>query len=249
MLCGWGILNGLFWAVPLLGDNWWNKIWHGMGVNKLTIVLGLFNMEMSLDCTDSVNTSLCSAVKKYADKDSGHWAILELSEAMCKNVPDSCPTMTRLYQAGWAPLCLLPMAAALEVLAILMLYFYWHGKPTALCRNLANKLGVMAPIVGLAGFAGWMAWSPYMQELPRWWAAENGNKEFANNSVFGLKESFTLPTGWCVLMLFFGIISSGIRFFCQFTLPFHINEPDPYQLDESSRLMAEAEKLAYDDSK
>merc|ERR1719443_2605146 len=23
LLCAWGILNGLLWAVPLLGDSWW----------------------------------------------------------------------------------------------------------------------------------------------------------------------------------------------------------------------------------
>merc|ERR1719456_1870067 len=245
LLCGWGILNGLLWAVPLLGDNWWNKIWHGMSIDKLTVGVGLFNMEVHLQCSENMvgENSLCYAIKKYADHDNGHWAILEIQEEMCKRYQPSCGTMNRLYQAGFAPLVLLPAAAAFEVLAILLLYFYWHGKPTALIRGLANKCASLAPFIGVMGFTGWMICSPYLQELPRYWAAEAGHMEFANSSLFGLQESFTLPMGWCCLMVFFNMISSAIRFFIQFTLPFHINEPDPSGLGEETRLLTEAEKM------
>merc|ERR1719456_1869428 len=245
LLCGWGILNGLLWAVPLLGDNWWNKIWHGMSIDKLTVGVGLFNMEVHLQCSENMvgETSLCYAMKKYADHDNGHWAILEIQEEMCGRYKGSCATMSRLYQAGFAPLVLLPAAAAFEVLAILLLYFYWHGKPTALIRGLANKCASLAPFIGVMGFTGWMICSPYLQELPRYWAAEAGHMEFANSSLFGLQESFTLPMGWCCLMVFFNMISSAIRFFIQFTLPFHINEPDPTGMGEETRLLTEAEKM------
>merc|ERR1719387_2241454 len=30
LLIMWGILNGMLWAAPLLGDRWWYKVWHGM---------------------------------------------------------------------------------------------------------------------------------------------------------------------------------------------------------------------------
>jgi len=245
LLCGWGILNGLLWAVPLLGDSWWNKIWHGMSVDKLAVTVGLFNMEVHLDCKENIvgENSLCYAMEKYAKHNGGHWAILEIQEEMCKHVKDSCSVIERIYTAGFSPLCLLPAAAAFEVLAILLLYFYWHGKPTALVRSLTNKCAVLAPLCGVMGFTGWMIISPYLQELPRFWAAEGGQKDFANGAVFGMKESFTLPMGWCCMMVFFNMISSSIRFFCQFTLPLHINEPDPYGFDESARLIQEAEKM------
>jgi len=248
ILVMWAVFNGLMWAVPLLGDRWWGKVWHGMSIDKLTVNQGLFNMEIEVNCKDSLDTSLCKAVKKYADHDNGHWAIYEIKEEMCKKVPESCPSMKRMYQAGWAPLCLLPGAAGFEVLAMLLLYFYWHGKPTALVRNLANKCGVLAPITGVLGVTGWLIWCPYMQQLPRWWAAEAGHADFANSAVFGLQAASGIPTGWCFCMLVFAAISSGIRFFCQFTLPFHIQEPDPYGFDESSKLLAEAEKM-YDSNK
>lgn len=246
VLLFWGILNALLWVVPLLGDSWWTKIWHGLGLDKLVVTVGLFNMEVYVDCTVSDIGGLCASVKKYADHNSGHWTMLEFQNMMCDNWKPSCATVGKLYGAGWIPLCMLPVCAALEVLAILLLYFYWHGKPTATVRNLANKCGALAPFCGALGLSGWMLYSPYLQELPRWWAAE-ANTGIENNALFGLKESFTLPAGWCCLVAFFTLLSSGIRFFIQFTLPEHVNEPDIQGFDESSRLIAEAEKL-YDNS-
>merc|ERR1719326_1111862 len=195
LLCAWGILNGLMWAVPLLGDSWWNKIWHGNAVDKLTVSVGLFNMEVHVECKDKIVNTLCYSTQAYANHNDGHWAVLELKEHMCKKVPASCPTMGRLYNAGFPPLVGLPCAAAFEVLAILLLYFYWHGKPSGLVRKLANQCACLAPMAGVVGFTGWMLMSPYLQALPRYWAAEAGDEKFANSSIFGMKETFTLPAG------------------------------------------------------
>jgi len=243
ILCMWGILNGLLWAVALLGDSWWTKVWHGMSVDKLTITVGLFNMNVQLQCQDRVDVKLCMAMQKYAEHDGGNWAIKEIGEEMCKGYAKSCPTMDRMYNAGFIPLFILPAAAALEVICVLLLYFYWKGKPTSLVRNLASKSGMAAPFIGGIGFVGWFIYSPYMQELPRFWAGEGGDKEFANSSLFGMKEAFTLPMGWCTGTLLLVWMSSAIRFFVQFTLPFHINEPDPYNMNESARLLQEADKM------
>jgi len=245
LLCFWGILNGLLWAVPLLGDNWWNKVWHGTSVNKLTMCLGLFNMYINVECTDSYDERLCHSMQEYSDHDGGHWAIKELRDKMCEGVPDKCHIMERLVQAAYGPLVMLPAAAAFEVLAILLLYFYWHGKPSGLVRTLSSKCAALAPFAGILGFISWLLWSPYMHELPRIWAEEGGNMEFANSSVFGMKETFTLPMGWCSMMAFLAMISSMLRFFVQFTMPFHIHEPDPHGFnnDDQTALLHEAEKM------
>jgi len=75
------------------------------------------------------------------------------------------------------------------------------------------------------------------------WAAIGGDIDFANSSLFGLKETFTMPTGWCTMIMFFTLVSSGLCFFTQFTLPPHMSEPDPGGFDESSRLVEEVEKM------
>jgi hypothetical protein len=243
MLCFWGIFNGLLWAVPLLGDDWWNKVWQGTSVNKLSMKLGLRNMWVGVECTGTTIDQLCHAMQVYGNHDGGLWSLADLRDKMCQAVPGKCGTMNRLYEAGYPPMFLLPGAAGAEVLAILLFYFYWHGKPTALARNTANKLAVLAPALGIVGFIAWMLWSPYMHELPRIWAEEAGNVEFANSSIFGMKETFTLPMGWCCLMAFAAMISSMIRFFVQWTMPFHIHEPDPlYDDSEHRALLAEAER-------
>lgn len=250
LLCFWGILNALLWALPLLGDSWWNKTWQGMGVEKLEIGIGLFNLEINLQCKkDILNAErICKSIEKYSKHDGGHWTTEEIAEEMCKAYKGGCPLMNRLYYAGWVPLVTFPGATVFELCSSLLLYFYWHGKPTALVRNLATKCAVMAGIFGVVGFCGWLICSPYLQELPRLWAAEGGNKEFANNSLVGLKEAFMFPCGWCSCVAFIAFFSSFIRFFCQFTLPLHINEPDPFGNDESSRLVQDAERL-YDGDK
>lgn len=245
ILCMWGILNGLLWTVPLLGDQWWNKIWHGLSIDKLTITLGLFNMHVAVDCKDtfSGDLRLCKSMQQWADHEDGNWAMAELAEKMCKMDKGSCDIIDKMALSGWIPLCGLPMAAAFEVLAVLLLFFYWSGKPTGLVRKLANQCGVMAPVIGNLSFMGWMIVCPYLTEVPRRWAAIGGDGQFANSSLFGLKETSTLPTGWCSMVLIFVAVSSMIRFFIQFTLPASPSEPDGYDVDESSRLVSEAEAM------
>jgi len=241
----WGILNALLWAAPLLGDSWWHKTWQGLSVNKLEIGVGLFTMEVAVECTGTAANDLCKSAKKYADHENGHWTMMEIDKEMCDNVKAACPMMDRLYEAGWFPLCLLPVSAAMETLGILLLYLYWHGMPTALIRSMASKCAVLAPVCGTVAFSGWLLWSPYLQELPRLWAAESsGNKDAANGALFGLKETFMFPMGWCSALVFVSMLSSGVRFFCQFTLPHHIDEPDqPGGVNETAKLMAEAENM------
>jgi len=247
VLMGWGFLNALLWAVPLLGDSWWNKIWQGLSIDKLTIVVGLFNLHVEVECVDSItgDSRLCDAMKPWTDTNNGNWAMLELKQKMCEEYKDSCSMIGWMAAAGWSPLVCLPAAAAFEVLAVLFLYFYWHGKPTALVRSLGNKCAALGPFFGVIGFMGWMMMSPYMSELPRFWIAMHSqdSKVLGNSSAFGLKETFTVPMGWCLVVLFFTMISSSIRFFSQFTLPQHVNEPDPTGFDESARLVEEAEKM------
>jgi len=246
MLVAWGILCALLWAVPLLGDGWWNRLWHASGVDKLEVSLGLFNMEIHLECKEnfSGDMSLCYAMKKYADHNQGRWSILEIEEEMCKSYKPSCSVMERLYSAGIAPLVLLPVAAAFETLGVLLLYFYWNGKPTSLIRSLANKCSVMAPFSGMMGFTAWTVIAPYLIELPRLWAAEAGHEVLANGAVMGFKEPVPgLGAGPCSMLLFFNVVLSSIRFFFQFTRPLHVDEPDPYGAQESTRLMEEAEKM------
>jgi len=243
-VCFWGIFNGLLWAVPLLGDNWWNKVWHGLGVRKLTMSLGLFNVATAVDCDGyaETNAQLCTAWTKY----SHPMAITEMRDDMCKAVPGKCPVMQSVVQAGYIPLYGLPAAAACEVLSILLLYFYWHGKPSGLARNLGVRVASFAPVVGMLSVFSWLLWCPYMHELPRIWAEEGGNKDFANSSFFGMKESFTMPMGWCFIMVFIGVMSSTARFFVQWTMPFHIHEPDPLGLGDDgleNAIRRDAEKI------
>jgi len=236
----WGILNALLWAAPLLGDSWWHKTWEGLSVNKLTVGVGLFNMEVDLECSSTSANDLCKSAKKYADHNNGHWTIMDMDKEMCKNNKAACPMMNRLHQAGWFPLFFLPFSAALEMLGPFLLYLYWNGMPTALIRSSAINCSALAPLCGTVAFTGWLLWSPYLQELPRMWAAEStGNKDAANSAIFGLKEAFMFPMGWCSALLLVTMISSGLRFFCQFTLPRHIDEPN--QIDESAKLIADAE--------
>jgi len=242
ILCCWGFMNVLLWMAPLLGASWWTKVWHGLGIEKLTVMVGLFTMQVAIECRDTVDNSLCEAIKPYAKHDNGQWVIKDLQKHMCSEAKESCSAMQGMYYAGWSPEFLLPAAAILEVLAVLLLYFYWHGKPSSTLRNLSNKCSVMAPIVGLAGVSGWMMMSPFLSELPRLWAAGAGQKGLANGALFGLKESISLPMGWCAMLVLFNIVSSCVRFFIQFTLPHHTNESD-----EASRLMSDADKM-YDDA-
>jgi hypothetical protein len=245
ILCCWGFMNVLLWIAPLLGASWWTKVWHGLGIEKLTVVVGLFTMQVGIECRDTVDNSLCEAMKPYAKHDNGQWVIQDLQKHMCKEVKESCSAMQGMYYAGWSPEFLLPAAAILEVLGVLLLYFYWHGgKPTKTLRNISNKFSVMAPVVAVAGVSGWMAMSPYLHELPRFWAAGAGKKGFANSAAFGLKESISLPMGWCAMLVLFNVVSSCVRFAIQFTLPKHCNEADS---DEASRLMADADKM-YDET-
>lgn len=250
ILCIWAVFNALCWAIPLLGDSWWNKTWQGMGVDNLQIGVGLFNMEINVQCkTDILNAErICHAIEKYSKHDGGHWSTAEIQEEMCKVNKASCPSMNRLYYSGFIPLVLFPTAAALECLAMMLLWFYWHGKPTALVRQMATKCGILAPVAGIFGFCGWLITSPYLHELPRFWAQEAGHKKFADNPLVGLSESFMFPMGWCCCIAFFGALSSIIRFFIQFTMPRHVNEPDEHGFDESSRLVEEAERM-YDGEK
>jgi len=256
ILIGWGILNFLFWVLPLLGDSWWNKIWHGEGIGKLTLGVGLFHMHVHVECAASWtgDATLCKAMSHWAGGEGSStgtftqdWTMQDLRDQMC-NEPhsrDMCGRMDRLVYAGYSPVVMLCTAAIFEVLAVLLLCVYWKVKPMAWARNLANTCSCLAPICGIIGLMAWFVVSPHLTELPRMWAGIAGDRIFADNPLFGLQETFTIPMGWCCLLLCFNMASSSIRLFMQLGLPFHINEPDPYGNAESARLIAEIEK-SYD---
>jgi hypothetical protein len=243
VICFWGIMNALFWALPLLGDNWYTKCWEGMGVDKLTIETGLFNLNIKVKCLANMvdEERLCVTYQKYASHNDGNWAIKELQDKMCSDLKDACPIMNRYYYAAFAPLVGFPAAAGFEVLSVFLLYFYWHGKPSSMVRKLAHKCSAIAPTLGGLGFVGWLAIAPHIQELPRLWARADRLEAFANG-IFGMKETFMVPFGWCTFLAFMVFFSSGIKTFMQGTLGKHIHEPDRHGLDESSALMEEAQR-------
>lgn len=108
-------------------------------------------------------------------------------------------------------------------------------------RQFAHKLSALSTTVGGLGFIGWIAIAPHIQNLPRLWAKAENLDSYANG-VFGMKETFMVPFGWCTLIAFLVFFSGGIKTFMQGTLGKHIHEPDRHGLDENSRLMEEAQR-------
>merc|ERR1719482_2330813 len=104
----------------------------------------------------------CNMMHRWADHDGGQWSTKEIREKMCEEEKDACPTVDRLYYAGFPPLVLFPLAAAFECLSLLLLYFYWHASPTSMTRTLADKCSVMACLCGASGIVGWFAMKPWL---------------------------------------------------------------------------------------
>lgn len=246
ILCFWGILNALMWTAPLLGDSWWHKVWQGMGIDELTIDMGLFNLHTKVKCAGSIQT-MCEAMIPYTGRpgeNGGTWAIKELQEKVCKEVPDGCPIMNRMYYSGFAPLIGFPLAAGFELLSILLIFFYWHTLPRGVVRGMYIFVGALPPLAGAAGLTGWICISPMIQELPRLWALQKGATMV--NGQFGLNETFSIPFGWCFALALLVAISSSIRVVISKTLGKHIDEPESHaDSNESARLMAEATR-SYD---
>jgi hypothetical protein len=249
IICFWGIFNALLWTAPLLGDSWWHKCWQGMGIEKLTIDMGLFNMHTAVVCkgssigATSAADGMCNAMLPYTERpgsgEKGAWAITELQDKICKEIPDGCPIMQKMYYSGFAPLIGFPAAAAFEVLSVFLLYFYWHLTPRGMIRTMAVGVGALSPLAGFFGLTGWMIISPMIQELPRLWAQQKG-MSIVNSAAFGLNETFVIPMGWCFMLALVVGISSTTRMVVSRTLGPHFDEPESFNNDESSRLLEEA---------
>lgn len=242
-LCMWAVFNGLLYGLSLMGDSWWINSWHAMSIDNLEIRQGLFNLQISLKCKDSVDMKFCNMMHRWADHDGGMWTTKEIREKMCEMDKNACPFVDRLYYCGFPPLVLFPLAAAFECLSLLLLYFYWHASPTAMIRGLAEKCAVMAALCGAAGIVGFFAIKPWLTGLPRLWAEISGQGH-ASGVFTGFKETFNMPTGWCFCAAAIALAGSFLRLISQYNLPYHIDEPDPYGLDEGSKLMEAATKEA-----
>jgi len=215
LLCMWGMINALMWAAPLIGDNWYTKVMHGLGVHKLQITTGLFNMVTTVECIQGYakDDRICTALEPYA----GPFSIEQMQELMCKEVKEGCELMNTMFYVAHVPLCMLPAAAALETLSVLLLYVHWHGIASRMINSAANNCACLAPCVGGMGFIIWMGFSPNMQVLPRMWCAAQGHGSFANSALGGLKDvAFTIPFGWCSCMVLFVWIGSACRAFACF---------------------------------
>jgi len=242
LVMAWGVLNALFFVVPIVGDGWWRKVWNGRDINKLEIILGLFTMAVNIECKGK-GAGVCADLQKYATTQGGHrnadMSLFELKKDMCAINDEACSTANRLSQAGMIPALLLPIAAVLEVVAMYQLYKYWNEKPTSKRKGMANQLSIFAPLVAFSAIAGWMLWSPTLQSLPRYWAIDVGHPEFAKNVSFrGLVESLGIPLGWCSALILFGMVSSLIRHFVMFTLPNHMDHTE--EATETTRLVDES---------
>lgn len=242
-LCMWAVFNGLLYGLALMGDSWWTVTWQAMSIDELELRLGLFNLQVNLKCKDTVDMKYCNMMHKWADHDAGQWSTKEIRDKMCEEEKNACPTVDRLYYAGFPPLVLFPLAAAFECLSLLLLYFYWHASPTSMVRVLADKCAVMACMSGAAGIVGWFAMKPWLTGLPRLWAEMAGQGN-ASGVFTGFKETWSIPCGWCLVAAGFALCGSFARMISQYNLPFHVDEPDPYGLDERVNLMEEAKKEA-----
>lgn len=240
LLCMWGVFNGLMYGLALLGDSWWSITWHAMSVDDLSITLGLFNVQIDLTCKDTVDMKICNMMKKWADHDGGHWATQELRDTMCEEYKGACPVVDRLYWAGWPVLVLFPAAAGFECFSLLLLYFYWHVKPSALTRVLADKCGVAALFCAMTGFLAWFTICPWLVGLPRLWCEMAGQQGAASGMFAGFKQTWNFPFRWCFIAGAAGLLGNFCCLMSQLNLPYHVDEPDPYGIDEGANLIAEA---------
>lgn len=241
----WMVFNGLLYGLALTGDSWEKKTWWSMSIDEMTIKVGLFNMDMDLNCKDSLDNKLCHMMRHWADHDGGHWSTSEFMDAVCKDKQvDSCPTGQRLYYAGWIPLVCFPAAAGFQCLALLLLYFYWHVKPSSLTRVLQDKCGVLALTFGMFGFCGWLAAKPDLAGFPLMWAKMAGQRDAATGVFNGFKEVWIVPFGWCSMAALTAIMGNFICCFSTYGLDYHVDEPDPEGLGETAALMEEAKQEA-----
>jgi len=243
-LCLWALFNGFLYGIALMGDSWWYVQWHAMSIDHMSITLGLFNVKVDIKCKETYvgDMKLCNMMKKWGDHDNGQWATSELRDTMCSEMKSTCSTVDRLYYAGWPPLVLFPAAAVFECMSLLLLYFHWHVKPTAMIRTLADKCGVMSSLCGAFGFVAWFAIKPWLTGLPRMWGEMAGQMGSTASVFTGFKETWTIPMGWCFAASSFALVGTFLRVISQHNLPFHVDEPDPLGLDESFNLLEEAKK-------
>lgn len=243
-LCMLAVFNGLMYGLALTGDSWERKTWWSQSIDEMTITVGLFNLDIDLVCKDSYSNTLCEMMRKWSEHDGGHWTTTEFRDEVCKKSRDQCPIADRLYYAGFIPLVLFPAAAGFECLALLLCYFYWHVKPSAMTRTLSDKCGVLSLACGMGGITGWLAVKPQLTGMPMMWAKMAGQTDASTGMWNGFKEVWMLPCGWCSACASLAIVCNFVRLLSQYGLDYHIDEPDPYGTQESSALLEEAQKAA-----
>lgn len=247
-LCMWAIFNGLMFGLALTGDSWITASWWSQSISELRVTLGLFNIEVNLQCNPSaLDPKLCNMMKPYANHDNGWWTTVEMREAMCAHsdaTQSGCAAAKWVYISGWPPLICFPLAAGFECLSLLILYWYWHGKPSSTTRVLSAKCAALAAFFGCLGFVGYFACGPWLTSLPRKWCDMAGQKEAAMGAFTGFRNTWRQPFGWAAVCAMFALAGTFLRMTFQYNLPFHIDEPDPYGFDENTNLSAEAKKEA-----
>lgn len=243
-LCMWSVFNGLMYGLALMGDSWTVNKWHAMSIDEMTITLGLFNLDVYVKCKDAVDMKLCNMMKPWADHNGGLWATQELRENMCGKDKGTCWTVDRIYFGGWIPLILLPAAAAFQCLSLMSLYFYWHVNPSSMLRIISSKCSALALFCSFVGFCGWFTIRPWMSGVPRMWAEMAGQKGASADVLTGFKETWCMSVGWNLVCAVLGMFGNFGCLFSQMGMDYHVDELDPYGIDENSALLQQAKSEA-----
>jgi len=243
-LCMWGVFNGLMYGLALMGDSWTVNKWHAMSIDEMTITLGLFNMDVNIKCKDAIDMKLCNMMRPWAEHNGGQWATQELRTYMCTRDRDTCVTVDRIYFGGWVPLILLPAAAAFQCLSLICLYFYWHVNPSSMLRIISSKCSALAVFCSFVGFCGWFTIRPWMSGVPRMWAEMAGQKGASADVLTGFKETWCMSVGWNLVCALIAMVGNFLCLFLQMGMAYHVEEPDPYGIDENSALIEQAKSQA-----
>jgi len=241
-ICMWALLNGICYALALMGDGWAIYTFHAASVDEFTLTNGLFNIEFDLRCKETMTGTqpLCDMMKPWAQHDQGWWTTTEFMDKVCHESKTYCITAQRLYWSGFFPLVLLPAAAIFECLSMLLCWFYWHVKPTRSMREMSLQCATAATVCAAFGFVGWFAMRPWMSGMPSLLGSLSGQKEAVQGMLTGFKETWRLPFGASALCGLGAMLSSLIRVVSQYGLSFHKDEPDPFGLGERDALISQA---------
>jgi len=262
--CAWALMNALVYGLCLTGDQWGVSTWHATSVAELTITQGLMNVEVDLTCKEHFHgdKKLCNMLRPWADHEAdgatladgssspGLWTNKELKEHVCKRSKEYCITAQRNYYAGYIPLFLLPIAAFGEFMSMMLLFFYWHIKPSTSMRKMSLQLGFLGVFCAAMSFTGWTCVRPWLSGFPRMFAALAEQKGAGNGVFTGFMETWRMPVGWCLACCFGALVSNLGRIMMQWNMNYHQDEWDPEGDKallglENESLRAAEKELAY----